>query len=266
MATVAIIGASQGIGFITANYLREQGHSVIGTSRKPKNETLWQLDVTDDSSIIAFTNRIRAENIIIDAVVYNAGYDLYSAAEDTTFKDLMSQLDTNFLGAVRLTQAILPIMRQQGYGKLIYLSSIGGLMALPFNSAYSASKFALEGYIESLRYELSPHNIAVSLIEPGQVKTDTLGTSIKSVDEISRYGVSSLVLAQNARDAGQQASLKPITIARTIATIIDHDAPKLRYLVGRQAKMVMLLKQWLPERIFERFIISQFVEPVLQQA
>jgi len=174
MGTILIVGASKGIGLVTAQQLRQSGHRVIGTSRNPSDGDLLPLDVTDEGSIDHFMSLLEGE--LLDGMVYSAGYDLYSAAEDTSMDDLQAQLEANFLGAVRMTQAILPKLRLRGGGKLIFLSSLGGLSALPFNSAYSASKFALEGFAESLRYELLPHNIFVSLIEPGQVKTDTLST------------------------------------------------------------------------------------------
>jgi len=263
MATILIVGASKGIGLETAQQLRQAGHTVIGTSRNPSDDSLLPLDVTDESSIDHFMSLLETQSL--DGMVYSAGYDLYSAAEDTSMDDLHAQIDANFLGAVRMTRAILPKLREQGGGKLIFLSSLGGLSALPFNSAYSASKFALEGYVESLRYELIPLNIYASLIVPGQVRTKTLATSIQSVEQPSNYGVSSLQLAEKARQAGEQAKLMPEAVARLIMGVIQNPRPRLRYLVGTQARLVITLRRWLPERLFENFIMRQFVKPVLKQ-
>jgi short-subunit dehydrogenase len=263
MATILIVGASKGIGLETAQQLRQSGHTVIGTSRNPSSDSLLPLDITDDLSIEHFMSLMAGRKL--DAMVYCAGYDLYSAAEDTSMDDLQAQLDANFLGAVRMVRAVLPALRANGGGKLVFLSSLGGLSALPFNSAYSASKFALEGYVESLRYELIPFNIYASLIAPGQVRTNTLATSIRSVETPSRYGVSSLQLAETARQAGEQAKLMPEEVARQIVDVIQHSQPRLRYLVGKQAKLVVMLRAWLPERLFENFIMRQFVDPLLKQ-
>lgn len=264
MATLLVVGASKGIGLETAQQLRQAGHTVIGTSRRPsENSGLLPLDITEQSSIDHFMSLVEGKPL--DGMVYSAGYDLYSAAEDTSMEALQAQMDANFLGAVRMTQAVLPKLRSQGGGKLIFLSSLGGLSALPFNSAYSASKFALEGYIESLRYELLPHRIYASLIAPGQVRTNTLETSIQSVEQPSRYGVSSRQLAEKARQAGERAALMPEAVARLIVDVVEHPRPRLRYLVGTQARLVVALRTWLPARWFEDFILRQFVTPVLKQ-
>jgi short-subunit dehydrogenase len=264
MAVILIIGASKGIGLETAQLLRQAGHTVIGTCRKPSNDGLLPLDVTDKSSIDHFMSLLQGQ--VLDGMVYSAGYDLYAAAEDTSMDDLRAQVDANFLGAVRMTRAVLPKLREKGGGKLIFLSSLGGLSALPFNSAYSASKFALEGYVESLRYELIPLNIFASLIVPGQVRTNTLTTSIQSIEQPSNYGVSSLLLAEKARQAGEQAKLMPEEVAQLIVDVIENPRPRLRYLVGTQAKLVVALRTWLPEPLFENFIMRQFVKPILKQS
>jgi short-subunit dehydrogenase len=264
MATVFMVGASKGIGLATRQSLIQQGHTVIGTSRQPIDGDLLALDINDEASIQRCMDMLATTSI--DVLIYNAGYDLYSAAEDTTLADVRAQLETNFFGAVRMIQAVLPKMRRQGHGKIILLSSLGGRMALPFNSAYAASKFALEGYAESLRYELLPHNIFVTLVEPGQVKTDTLVTSIRSVNEPSAYGVPSAKLAQRARDEGEKATLTPEAVAQTILQLVERKAPPLRQLVGSQARMVVMMQQFMPVRLFERFIVRQFVTPLLKSS
>lgn len=261
MALILIVGASKGIGLETAQALGRRGHTVIGTSRKPTDNSLLPLDVTDSNSINQLSQTIKGQPL--DAMIYSAGYDLYSAAEDTSIAELIMQLDANFLGAVRMTQAVLPQLRRRGSGKLIYLSSIGGMSALPFNSAYAASKFALEGYAESLRYELLPRNIFVSLIEPGQVRTDTLATSIRSLDGHSQYGVSSEKLAENARRRGEKATLTTNAVASTIVEIVEAHCPRLRYPVGAQARLVLTLRAVLPARLFENIILRQFVHPLI---
>jgi NAD(P)-dependent dehydrogenase (short-subunit alcohol dehydrogenase family) len=212
------------------------------------------LDVTDEGSVRSAIAQVIAEAGRLDVLVNNAGYDLYGAAEDTPLEDLQAQVDANFLGAVRLTTAALPQMRRQSGGRIINMSSVGGLLALPYNSAYAASKFALEGYSESLRYELLPTGIFVSLIEPGQVRTDTLETSIRSVS-----GRHAEEVAERARSLGRGASLLPEQVARAVVRVVEARRPRLRYPVGGQARGVVWLKRLLPEPLLETFIMRQFV-------
>lgn len=266
---ILIAGASKGIGLVMARHLQAQGHTVFGTSRQPEKSNiddlrLLALDVNNPQSIQQCIETVMHASGRIDVLINNAGYDLYGAAEDTSDSELRAQIETNFFGAVNLTQAVLPIMRKQGSGKIIHLSSIGGLVSLPFNSAYAASKFALEGYMESLRYELLPFNIFVSLVEPGQVRTETLETSVISTQKSTIFDGQQV--AQRAREQGKTASLKPEQIAQTISRIIAAKQPRLRYPVGSQVRMVVMLQRILPERLFESFIMSQFVKPLLKNS
>jgi NAD(P)-dependent dehydrogenase (short-subunit alcohol dehydrogenase family) len=255
---ILISGASRGIGLITARLLHERGHRVFGTARKPEASgfpfRMLPLDVTDGSSVRDAVAQVVAEAGRLDVLINNAGYDIYGAAEDTSLDELRAQMDANFLGAVRLTTAALPQMRRQGGGRIVTMSSVGGLLALPYNSAYAASKFALEGYSEALRYELLPAGIFVSLIEPGQVRTDTLDTSIRSAD-----GAHAQEVAERARALGRSASLLPEEVARAVVRTVEARRPRLRYLVGGQARQVIWLKKLLPERLLEGFLMWQFV-------
>lgn len=255
---ILISGASRGIGRISAQLLHERGHRIFGTARKPDAAgapfRMLPLDVTDDASVRAAVAQVIAEAGRLDVLINNAGYDIYGAAEDTTLDDLMAQMDANFVGAVRLTTAALPQMRRQGGGRIVNMSSVGGLLALPYNSAYAASKFALEGYSESLRYEVLADRIYVSLIEPGQVRTDTLETSIRSAGSPHAQAV-----AERARALGRGANLWPEAVARAVARVVEAPRPRLRYLVGGQARQAAWLKQLLPERVREAVILRQFV-------
>lgn len=255
---ILISGTSRGIGLITAQRLHERGHRVFGTARKPEAGgspfRMLPLDVTDDASVRAAVAQVVAEAGRLDVLINNAGYDIYGAAEDTSLDELQAQMDANFLGAVRLTTAALPQMRRQGRGRIVTMSSVGGLLALPYNSAYAASKFALEGYSESLRYELLPAGIFVSLIEPGQVRTDTLETSIRSAG-----GAHARKVAERARALGRSANLLPEEVARAVVRAVEARRPRLRYPVGSQARQVIWLKKLMPERLLEGFLMRQFV-------
>jgi short-subunit dehydrogenase len=154
-------------------------------------------------------------------------------------------------------------MRHQQHGQIINVSSLGGLVSLPFNSAYAASKF---GYSESLRYELLPFNIYVSLVEPGQVRRDTPETSIRGTAiGQSVYGVPPDAIAARARQLGMTARLEPAQVARVISRIVHSSRPGLRYRVGGQVRMVSALWTWLPEVIFETMIVNQFLRPSLER-
>ena len=260
---ILISGAARGMGFVTANRLHQAGYRVFGAGRNPKPADapfrLLPLDVGDEASVQACVAQVIDEAGQIDVLVNNAGYDLYGAAEETPWTEFLAQVDTNFFGALRLTQAVLPQMRKQGGGKIVTVSSIGVLLALPYNSAYAASKFALEGYSEALRYELLPANIFVSLIEPGQVRTDTLDSSIRSVPTPLAGRV-----AERARAQGRVANLTSEQVSDAIVRVLETPQPRLRYRVGRQVQAVVLLKQLLPQALFERFIMRQFVQPVTE--
>src|SRR3989454_6137768 len=164
--TVLVTGASSGIGQAIAQLLTERGFNVYGTSRKPTGK-LIPLDVRSDDSVRACIDRVGP----IDVLVNNAGYSLMSAAEETSIDEAKAQLETNFFGAVRMVNAVLPAMRKAGAGKIINIGSLAGITAIPFSAFYTASKFAIDGYSEALWHELRPLGISVSVIEPGFVHT-----------------------------------------------------------------------------------------------
>jgi short-subunit dehydrogenase len=187
---VAVVtGSSTGIGFETSLALAKNGYLTYATMRKTeggggskqiadiaKNENLplnvLQLDVENDKSILDAVNKIITENSRVDVVVNNAGYALVGALEENSMEEIKAQFETNFFGAVRIMQAVIPIMREQRSGKIVNITSMGGRIAIPLDSIYHATKFALEGLSESIQYELEPFGIKVILIEPGAVGTN----------------------------------------------------------------------------------------------
>jgi short-subunit dehydrogenase len=261
--TILITGASRGIGLATARLLQQQGHRVIGTCRNPAQADvtdieLIALDVTQPASVEVCWQQIQHKGCTVDVLINNAGYDLYGAAEEVSFDEFYDQIDTNFLGAVRMALAVLPQMRERRQGKIINISSIGGLLSLPYNSAYAASKYALEGYSESLRYELLPFGVYVSLVEPGGVQTGTLDRSLVAArTPHPAYQVQrTRLMSQMGQFSRSGIPLDHVT--QTIARIVAARQPLLRYPVGRQARFAPLLKQFLPRRWFESFVIRQF--------
>ena len=263
--TILISGASKGIGLAIAKTLHEAGHTVIGTSRKPAQADVFSfkllpLDVRDEASVKTCVEQALAELSHIDVLINNAGYDLYAAAEEAGVVETVSQMNVNFFGAVRMITAVLPDLRRRGWGRIINISSIGGYLGLPYNSAYAASKFALEGYSESLRLELLPLGIYVSLVAPEAVATDTLETSIRGmVQTHPAYAGRSQALIKQMRDLGRNSPVTPETVARTVGEVVRANPPKLRYPVGRQARFIPWLKTLLPQNWFERMMVRQFM-------
>lgn len=270
--TIVITGASKGIGLVIARRLMAAGHRVVGTSRNPLQVShvdvpLLALDLNDPASVKAFVPQVLETVGRIDVLINNAGFDLYGAAEETSPEELAWQMETNFTSLTRLVQAVLPVMRQQGGGQIINMGSLGGLIALPYNSAYAASKFALEGYTEALRLELLAHQIYVSLVEPGAVRTETLDASIQSVAQVHPvFGQERMLMIQRMREMGRKSQVTPEHVAATVLEIVAAKRPKLRYPVGGTAFWAPLLKALLPQGFFERFMIQQFLMPVKAMA
>ncbi len=172
---VLVTGASAGIGRSCAARLHTAGWSVFGASRRGTAEGEWTplvMDVDRDDSVQAGVDALVGQAGRLDAVVACAGWGLAGAVEQTSIADAHEQLETNFWGAVRVVGRALPVMRAERAGRVVLISSIGGIVALPFQAFYSASKFAMEGYGEALAYEVAPFGIQVTLVEPGNVRTD----------------------------------------------------------------------------------------------
>jgi short-subunit dehydrogenase len=257
---ILITGASKGIGLETAKRLTESGHRVFGTGRSaPDGElpfTFVELDVNDQASAQACMREVMRQAGTIDVLINNAGYDLYGASEETTDEELAHNSRRIF--SVRMTQLVIPKMRERGNGKIIQVSSVGGLFALPFNSAYAASKFALEGYSESLRYELLPFGVFVSLIEPGQVNTNTLETSIRvSSNQHPAYRGAASTVAKQLRRGARSSGLPVLAVVNAIARVVEHPKPALRYPVGGIARFMPWLKAILPGT-FENLMYKRF--------
>lgn len=173
-SVVIVTGASSGIGRACADRLSDNGWSVFGASRRGIASPGWTpivMDVDSDVSVAAGFEAVLSGDHRLDAVVACSGWGLSGAVELTSLDDGRAQLETNFWGTVRVVQQALPFMRRQGHGRIVLMSSIGGIVSLPFQAFYSASKFAMEGFGEALAYEVAPFGIDVTLVEPGNVLT-----------------------------------------------------------------------------------------------
>ena len=261
---VLISGASAGIGRATADRLHDRGWTVVGASRRgtASGGGGWSpmvMDVDDDDSVRSGMEKVLAEHGRLDAVVACAGWGLAGAAEQTPIELAKRQLETNFWGAVRVVQAALPVMRHQGGGRVVLVSSIGGIVALPFQAFYSASKFALEGYGEALAYEVAPFGIEVTLVEPGNVRTEFTEKRLDVVPPDPPAGENEDVYADMVAKAvglmerDEQNGVPPGDVATVIARVLESRRPRRRVSVGKPDERVgIIAKRLLPFGVFER--------------
>lgn len=259
--TVLVTGASRGIGKTIVNHLSSTGVTAIGTSRTASDtEAMLRLDVTDPASVQACVDAMLQRHGRIDALVANAGHDLYGALEDTSLAEFATQLDTNLMGVVRMVMAVLPVMRRQGTGRIVVISSLGGMIGLPMNSAYAASKFGVEGFCEALSVELAGSGIDICLVEPPAVATDTLDQSILRVatrKSVLAARTDAMIAAM--KQAGRTSRIDPDRVAARVASIVmARKAPVLRHPIGMQARVLPLLKTVLPQRLFGAMLRRQF--------
>jgi NAD(P)-dependent dehydrogenase (short-subunit alcohol dehydrogenase family) len=279
---VAVVtGSSSGIGYATVLRLARNGYLTFATMRNPakgsdlikaaENEKLpiqvEQLDVTDFNSIKDFMTRIGKSAGRIDILVNNAGYFLIGSLEDLSMKEIQDQLYTNLLGTIRVTQQVLPVMRAQGNGIIVNISSGVGRFGLPGMSAYVATKFALEGLSESLAYEVAPFGIKVILIEPGVVKTKLFDNSVVGQGasrEDSPY--SGMLRSLNAiNDAMMKHASTSDQVAVTILRAISSREPKLRYPVGQDAATWMEKKSTMTDEQFQEYMKNSLASLVPSQ-
>jgi NAD(P)-dependent dehydrogenase (short-subunit alcohol dehydrogenase family) len=273
---VAVVtGSSSGVGYETSLMLTRNGFHTYGTMRKlegksnqitdiAKNENLplevIQLDVNDDKSVIDAINRIVSEKDRIDVLVNNAGYDLMRALEETSIDEIKAQFETNFFGAVRVMQAVIPMMRKQREGIIVNITSLGGRISFPLNSAYHATKFALEGISESIQYELEPFGIKIIVIEPGGVGSNflkNLKMAAKTSDPFkSPYKSMESSISEALKQAVQNA-IHPSEVAKVILQAVLSDNPDFRNIVGKDAAMFLEARRNMSDREFENWINRQ---------
>ena len=268
---VAVVtGSSSGIGFEISLILARHGFKTYATMRDlQKSSTLRsiadkekiplkcvQLDVTNDISVKQAIETIVNEANKIDILVNNAGYGLSGAFEDLLINEIKLQFDTNYFGLIRATQAVLPIMRKQGFGIIINISSGLGRFGIATSSAYASSKFAIEGLTESISYELEPFGIRTILVEPGIIKTNFIKAAVlgqKSRDPNSPY----FQFMNNMEDGMKkliESGESPEYVARVVIDAINDNNPKLRYLAGKDVEQIMEIKSKVSDEEFHKMI------------
>jgi NAD(P)-dependent dehydrogenase (short-subunit alcohol dehydrogenase family) len=254
---VLITGASSGIGQACADRLQDRDWMVVGASRRGISSGGWVplvMDVDDDESVREGVDRLVARHGRLDAVVTCAGWGLAGSVEETPIGEAREQFETLFWGTVRVVQGALPVMRRQGRGRIVLMSSIGGIVGFPFQAFYSASKFALEGYGESLAYEVAPFGIEVTLVEPGNVRT---GFTAARRDVLPAGGDSAYSGAV-ARAVGKMAEdeaggVAPEKVADVVQRVLGAKRPPRRVSVGKLDERVGIVgKRLLPYRLFEQ--------------
>ncbi|HWZ81377.1 MAG TPA: SDR family oxidoreductase [Terriglobales bacterium] len=271
-----ITGSSSGFGLLSAIELAKAGYKVVASMRDLGRRTrldeaaaaagvaakidVRRLDVTEIAAIPEFVESVVRDYGRIDALVNNAGFAVAGFAEDIKLEELRTQFETNFFGPVTLTRAVLPTMRKQRSGHILMISSIGGLNAAITISSYCASKFALEGWTETLRLEVNALGIKVVLIEPGSFQTDiwTRGAVMgaNTTTDASPNFQRSLKMRERVAAIPKR---DPLEVAELIARVAQDPNPKLRYLVGSDAKIQLALKRILPWKWNEK-VIAKFLK------
>lgn len=266
-----ITGSSSGFGLLTSIELAKAGFRVVASMRNlAKRQALDQaasaarvaagidvreLDVTNFDAIPEFVQAVVRDYGRIDVLVSNAGFAVGGFADDVRLEELRLQFETNFFGAVAMTQAVLPVMRRQRSGHIIQISSIAGLHGSPSISSYSASKHALEGWSESLRIEVNPLGIKVVLVEPGSFDTGVWTRGAVMAQEAKKSTSPNFQRSLRMRELIQKIpKANPIVVAQAIADIAQAPNPKLRYVIGRDARIQLAMKRVLPWKWYEKLI------------
>lgn len=266
---VAVVtGSSSGIGFETSLVLARNNFHTYATMRNPEKGTkirvvksgenlpieIIQLDVTSDKSVSHAIESILSESGTINVLVNNAGYGLVGAFEELGMDEIKQQYETNFFGVIRVTQAVIPIMKEQKSGIIVNISSGAGRFGYPGGSAYVSTKFALEGLSESMAYELDRFGIKVALVEPGFVRTNFSNVIAKrSQEPNSEYSKMMEIMARRIEDMRQNSS-SPELVANTVLEAVTSKNPNLRYLAGKDVEQWIGQKKKLSDKEFFNMI------------
>jgi NAD(P)-dependent dehydrogenase (short-subunit alcohol dehydrogenase family) len=279
--TVLVTGSSTGLGLEIALHLAERGYRVFASMRdlSKKAELLQgaaarkvsvevvQLDVTDPPSIDAAIKTIGAGTGGIFGLVNNAGIGLRGCLEDLSTAEIRQVFETNVLGTMLVTQRVLPYMRRARRGRIITISSVGGRISTFGLSSYCASKFALEGFGEALALEVAPFGLQAIVVEPGIIKTtrwtSNRGLAAKALDASSPYHELFRRSEALADRRVKQSRTRPADVARTVQHALTTPNPRMHYVVGRPASVAVLLRRYLPDRLFERVYYGALMRKIM---
>ncbi|MHB0886769.1 MAG: SDR family oxidoreductase [Bacillota bacterium] len=268
---VLVTGASSGIGKAAAEYLKDRGYHVYGGARRVPADAapqpgkdggfvkMLRLDVRDDASVKAAVDTVLAAEGDLGFVVSCAGFGLAGSVEDTSPEEAEAQFDTNFFGPLRVYRAVLPTMRKRGGGFIAVVSSVAGFIPLPFQSMYSASKYALEAMTESMRMEVAPFGIKVSLIEPGDIRTGFTSArewvAAAKGDSVYKERCQKAVASM---EKSELAGPGPEVVVRVLAGLMRAKRPPARVIVGPMYKAVGFLKRIVTDRFLEFVLVKMY--------
>jgi NAD(P)-dependent dehydrogenase (short-subunit alcohol dehydrogenase family) len=258
--TILVTGASSGLGQALAQQLSRDGHRVFGTSRKPHSSErgveMLSMDLSDNESIQQAIAHIKATTGKLDVVINNAGIGIAGPIEETNLDALQRAFDINTIGMVRVCQAALPLMREQGAGKIINISSIGARVGLPFRGIYCATKSSVDLITEALRMEVKPYGIQACCIHAGDIQTSINDNRVQSYREDGPYRLRYERVYHSINQEVQEG-VRPEYVARRIARLLEKEQLKPYYAIGKPLqRLSLLLKKLLPARMFERLIAN----------
>ena len=274
---VLITGCSTGIGRAAAERLATKGLTVYATARKREAiadleqagcKTL-ALDVTDEESMRAAVGAVEAAEGAVGALVNNAGYSQNGAVESLDMNEVRRQFETNVFGLVRMCQLVLPGMRRQGRGRIVNVSSMGGKLVFPGGGAYHATKHAVEAFSDALRFEVAGFGVAVSIVEPGLIKTDFGKTSVASIESgadsggaYAEFNNAVAAATAGAYEGGMsRLAASPKAVARVIERAISAGHPRTRYRVAASARFLLTQRKLLPDRAWDAVVGRSFPRP-----
>ena len=256
---LVLTGASSGIGLITSEFFSKKGFIVYGLSRREaesKDFNWISCDVTNVSQVEDAIKTIVKKEGKIDVLINNAGFGISGSVENSSVEDVKKQFEVNFIGAVNTTKAVLPIMRKQGYGKILNTSSVASVIPIPFQSFYSASKSSLDTWAKALRIEVKPFNIQVCSVLVGDTKTGF--TSVRQKTDVKKEGVYAQTVEKSVKkmEKDEQNGKDPITVAKTYFKLVKkRNIPPVK-VVGFSYKFLLFIKRFVSER-FMLWVVSK---------
>jgi NAD(P)-dependent dehydrogenase (short-subunit alcohol dehydrogenase family) len=259
-----VTGVSSGIGRVTAGLLARSGFRVFGAFRgNPEAKKVSEevelvcVDVRDEASVRSCVQAVLDRAGRIDALVNNAGYTLIGSLEETGIEEAKQLFETNFFGVLRMTQAVLPFMRDQRSGRIANIGSVVGLVPAPYQGIYCATKHALEGYSESLDHEVRQFGIRVSVIEPSFTRTNIAQNSQATANLLKAYNDGRnhvfKAIPENIAKGGT-----PLGVAEVVLRALTSQSPRPRYPVGREAKFLSSIRKFAPSSLFDKGLRKQF--------
>lgn len=267
--TALVTGASSGMGKEIARRLMADGFFVYAAARQvdkmadlaQQGARVLEMDVSDERLVKAAVDTILSEAGGVDVLVNNAGFGLYGPVEEVSIDEARYQFEVNVFGAARLTQLLLPAMRERRFGTIVNITSMGGKIYTLLGAWYHATKHALEGWSDSLRLELAPFGIRVVVVEPGLIETgfgDVVAKGLLARSGQGPYSHLTQAVAKSTQDAyGHGRGTHPDVIAGVVSRAVSAAKPRTRYVAGAYAKPMIAIRKWFGDRMFDRLIMSQ---------